>query len=35
LARASGASGLVKIIAPVPEAEISELPLTLVATTLA
>jgi hypothetical protein len=35
LARASGASGFVKIFAPVPSVETGELPLMFVATTLA
>lgn len=35
LAKASGASGLVKIMAPVPASEVAELPLMLIATTLA
>lgn len=34
-ARASGASGFVKMIAPVPASEVAELPLMLIATTLA
>jgi predicted metallopeptidase len=34
-ARLSGASGLVKIIAPLPASEVAELPLMLIATTLA